>query len=323
MMTRMLATTFILFVAGVAQSAPPPELRLKWGSGKLSLDAENVPLSRVLEAVSIETGTEITGGAELGSPISVHIAETELIQALQELLTGVDYAISAGSPVTRVLIVSKRKEPARTAPTADAKPDVQTKPAADPPENQSAEKEAGETQAPPGDPAENTLAAIETAATDRDSTALKAYLRDGDTAVQASAFQALATQSKDAAIESLAAEIQDTTQPNRLQALQLMVQSSGASEPVIMDTLRDALRDPDPAFNAYAIQTLAGYGNADAMEALTAAFHGMDAATRLTIVQSVASTQAGLQLLQEAASDSDVTVSAAAKDLLKQLTARP
>ena len=311
MMSRILAATFILLVTGEVQSAPPSDLRLKWGSGKLSLDAENVPLSRVLEAVSTETGAEITGGAELGGPISVHIAETELIQALRELLTGVDYAISAGAPVTRVLIISKRKEPARTAPAADPAP------------SQPAEKEGGEAPAPPADPAENNLAAIETAATGRDNTALKAYLGDGDTAVQASAFQALATQSKDAAIESLAAEIQDTTQPNRLQALQLLVQSSGASQPVIMDTLRDALRDPDPAFNAYAIQTLAGYGNADAMEALTAAFHGMDAATRLTIVQSVASTQAGLPLLQEAASDSDATVSAAAKDLLKQVTARP
>lgn len=311
MLSRILPASLVLLVTGVLHAAARPELRLTWESGKLSLDADNVPLSRVLQAVATETGSEITGAAGLDVRISAHFAQTELMQALRELLSGVDYAISAGPPITRIVIVGIRRGPAGTA-AADPSADIQPEPT-----------EAGEPPAPPADAPEDPLAAIDTAATDRDSAALNAYLRDGDAAEQSSAFQALAAQNRDAAVESLAAEIQDTTQPNRLQALQLLVQSSGAGETVILDTLTAALRDADPAFNAFAIQALAGLGNADAAEALSDAFHRMDAAMKMTTLQTVANTQTGLLLLQEAASDSDEAVSAAAKDLLKQLTARP
>jgi len=309
----------IILVTGAVYSTPRPDLRLKWNSGKLDLDAENIPLSQVLQAISSETGIEITGAAAPADPTSAHFAGADLIQVLRDLLAGVDFAISSGPPVTRVLIIGKAGERARRAPAVDTKPTVETKPVAAPPEG-ALKGEAVETPEPLANSPEVKLAAIGSAATDHDHDALNAFLRDGDAAVQASAFQALAAQSHDAAIDSLTAEIQDTSQPARLQALQLLVQSSGAGDSVIMNTLLAALKDPDPAFNAYAIQTLAGYGNAGALEALSDAFHGMDAAAKLTIVQSLAGTQAGLPLLQEAASDADATVSAAAKELLAQLT---
>jgi len=44
------------------------QLKVKWDSGKLSLDGEAVPLSEVLRAISQETGIEVTGTEGLSNP---------------------------------------------------------------------------------------------------------------------------------------------------------------------------------------------------------------------------------------------------------------
>jgi hypothetical protein len=82
------------------QAAPSPdpgsELGVKWEGGKLSLDAEAVPLLEVLRAVSDATGIEITGAHGLSGRASAHFARLDLLQALKQLLARVDYAIAAG-----------------------------------------------------------------------------------------------------------------------------------------------------------------------------------------------------------------------------------
>jgi HEAT repeat protein len=200
---------------------------------------------------------------------------------------------------------------------------VPAEPDAGSPAGQPAPTEVAEAIAPDVDAPETKLEAIATATGSRDRATLAGYLGDGDAAVQAAAFQELAAQSKDAAIESLLTEIRDPGQPSRLQAMQLLVQSAGAGETITMGTLRDALKDPDPAFNAYAIQMLAGYGDPPAIEALSDAFHGGDAATKLMIIEQLAGTSAGIPLLREAASDPDPAVSAGAAALLKGLPVGP
>jgi HEAT repeat protein len=168
---------------------------------------------------------------------------------------------------------------------------------------------------------ESKLAAIQAVATERDQEALRQYLQDADPAIQAAAFEALAAQGKEAAIEDLLTVVWNTSQPTRLQALTLLVQTTGADEQTVMAVLREALEDPDPGFNAYAVQVLAGHGTADAMETLREALHSTDPAMRLMVLESVVHTEAGLPLLRSALADPDETVSDAAMRLLKQAEA--
>jgi hypothetical protein len=300
MLLKMLVTVSLF----LPPAAPAAQLKVKWEAGKLSLDAEGVPLSRVLQAVAAKTGSEITGAEELNQRVTEHFAKLELLETLKELLSGLDYGIALGPPVTRVLIVkSTRGSLAKRGATAQAGPSAKT--------------DTDVVTRPDADSQEAKLAAIGTAANDRNGAVLTGYLRDGNAAVQAAAFQEMAAQNKDGAIESLLSEVKDPTQAGRLQALQLLVQSAGADQTVTMGALRDALKDPDPAFNSYAVQMLAGYSDPAAADALSNFFQAADAATKLTIIEQLAGAPAALPLLREAASDPDPAVSARAAALLK------
>jgi hypothetical protein len=322
--------------------APGPDLKVKWEAGKLSLDAAGVPLSEVLQAVSHETGIEVVGSRGLSDRLFIHLAGMDLVQALKELLSGVDYVIAAGPPgsasahTTRVVIISRVAAATTTpegaqeesqSPVTEAAVDAAPGPAQQ--ESQPVVAEAAATAAPdayheesepPVDEVaqqESQLAAIEAAAASGDLETLRNGLLDVDPAVQATAFQSLAEENPATAVDDLLASIQDGSQPTRLQSLQLLVQSGAADDQAVMSVLGDALKDPDPAFVAYAVQALAGLGNAAAMDALSDAFQGADQSTKLMIINSVANTEAGLPLLSEALSDPDAAVSDAAATVLK------
>lgn len=302
------------------QSAADPSPKIVWTDGKLGLDAEHVPLAKLLEAISTQTGIEITGGEALEVRTSAHFAPVEPVQAFRELLGDYDYAVTSGPQAkTRVLIVGPAA-PSKPA-SASAKPDPQPRPNAAPSAPEPLSAEPAPTAILPQDPGPPaSLASASASAAEpaiaNEQNASPENSRSTESAQQANAFQEQATQNRQQALETLTAKIQDTSQATRLQSLQLLVQSSGAGEPVVMDALRNALKDPDPAFNAFAIQTLAGYGTPTAMDALTDTFRSASASTRLLIVQSIGSMQSGLPLLQEAASDSDPDVSKAALQLL-------
>jgi len=382
---------------------PGFQLKVKWENGKLSLDAEAVPLSEALQAISRETGIEVTGAEGLSNLVSMHLAKVELSQALRDLLLHVDYAIKPGpqgsaSPRgTQVIIVGRSSpgsslaasvtasetnapaaealiQPAESAP-ADADPQASTSsiptgetgedrqvvkqaqqqladqpaeteqqsvPAATPDElknpdssaspdavqlptqNADAAGLAALSESLPGagplldDSQTERLAAVEAAAAIQDREALGKYMQDANAAVQAAAFDALAVHDNPVAVENLLAEINDPSQPLRLQALQLLTQLPQADEQTVMSTLIDALNGADSSFSAYAAQALAQRGTPEAMNALTDMLNSANPSTRLTILQSVAQTEAGLSLLRAALSDSDSTVKSAAAALLQQ-----
>jgi len=387
---------------------PGFQLKVKLESGKLSLDAEAVRLSEVLQAISRETGIEVTGAEGLSNLVSMHLTKVELFQALRDLLLHVDYAIKPGpqgsaSPRgTQVIIVgrstpdsslaasvaaSETNAPAAEASTqmadstpADADPQVrelasiqseetredrqavgqaqqqqivsqpvetdqQSSPAAAPGElknpDSSASSDAVQLPAPNADAAglealseslpgtgpqlddsqTEKLAAVEAAAAIQDREGLGKYMQDANAAVEAAAFDALAAHDNPAAVENLLAEINDPSQAVRLQALQLLTQSPQADEQTVMSTLIDALNGTDSSFSAYAAQALAQRGTLEAMNALTDMLNSANPSTRLTILQSVAQTEAGLSLLRAALSDSDATVKSAAAALLQQAEA--
>jgi hypothetical protein len=117
---------------GVRSSAL--QVKVKWERGKLSLDAEAVPLSEVLLEVSRATGIEFVGAQGLSNLVSIHLARVELDQALHDLLLRVDYAVTAGplglaSPQgTRVIIIggSSPSSPAAASLVTPANNDAQT-----------------------------------------------------------------------------------------------------------------------------------------------------------------------------------------------------
>lgn len=96
--TSRRATTISPTNAPRINDARPPgfQLKVKWESGKLSLDAEGVPLSEVLQAISHETGIQVTGAEGLSNLVSTHLAKVELFQALRDLLLHIDYTITPG-----------------------------------------------------------------------------------------------------------------------------------------------------------------------------------------------------------------------------------
>jgi hypothetical protein len=95
---------------------PGFQLKVKWESGKLSLEAEAVPLSEVLPGISRATGIEVTGAKGLSHLVSMHLTGAEVFQAFRDLLLNVDYAIRAGpqgsaSPRGTRVIVFGRSSP--------------------------------------------------------------------------------------------------------------------------------------------------------------------------------------------------------------------
>lgn len=293
-------------IAALSACAAPvcAEIQVKWEAGKLSLDAERAALPDVLAAVARKTGIEVIGAERAAVSTSAHFSGMDLMEALREILSPVDYGIAASPPGegsardVRVVVVRRAasKDPARTA--KDAPGPEASRPAA-----------------------ESGLASVEEAARTGDREALRARVADTDPAVQSSAFRALAAQNSDAAVEKLAANLKDTSLPTRLQSLQLLAQSSAAGETTIMTALREAVTDPDPSLGAFAVQALAARGNTEAIDVLREAFHTADPATRVTIVQGAPQTEAGMAFLREAMADSDETVRAAAETQLQQAAA--
>ncbi len=301
--------------------APGPQFRVTWEAGKLSVDAQGTPLSELLQAICGQTGLEVTGLQGLSNPVFAHFAGMDLIPALRKLLSRVDYAIAAGpsgsASLSGKLIVVKAgsdlgrgRSPVKSE-TLTATPPVEAPEALPDPEPQAALD--AELQ-------EKKRTAIDAAALGRDGDALRKYLRDADTSIQTAAFDALAAQGKAAALEGLVADINDTTQPTRLQSIQLLVQSADAGDQTLRSTLRDALNDPDPSFSAYAVQVLAGRGDAEAIDTLRQALRSADPAARLMIIQGAGQMPAGSPLLREAMADPDEAVSSAAAALLNNQT---
>jgi HEAT repeat protein len=145
---------------------------------------------------------------------------------------------------------------------------------------------------------------------------LEGNLRDRDPVIAAAAFQALTGRSYHAAVQALLNVINDTTEPVRLQALQTLLNAPGIENATIVGALRSALRDPDPAFVACAVQALTIRSDPDAVSVITEALREGSVATRLAIVRSAGNSDAAQGYLYYALRDPDAKVRSAAMDTL-------
>jgi hypothetical protein len=70
-----------------------PSLKIEYVLGKLSVTANQVPLSEVLREVSQKTGLEIGGLTEAGQVSWVQFSNLQVSEALQSLLSGTNYVL--------------------------------------------------------------------------------------------------------------------------------------------------------------------------------------------------------------------------------------
>jgi hypothetical protein len=303
-----------------------------------------VPLSEVLLSVSRATGIEIKGAKGLGKIVSTHVGGVELFQALRDLLSDVDYAITGGAQGSasrqgsRVIILGGSSDDALPAAAADSTPANAGQTASKNASMQTASTDAVQSATqnddavgpqassenlPATDARADTsqtekLAGIAAAVWVQDSEALGKYMQDSDASVQTAAFNVSAALDNSGAVQSLLAQINDVEQPYRLQALELLAQSPQANEQTVMATLISALNGSDPTMSAYAALALAQRGTPAAMSALNQMLNSSNAATRVTVIQNVAQTPAGLPLVSAAVLDPDETVGTTAAALLQQ-----
>jgi HEAT repeat protein len=151
-----------------------------------------------------------------------------------------------------------------------------------------------------------------------DAETLRGLLRDSDPVIGAAAFYALAQRGRPAAVQALVAVVKDTTEPVRLQALQLLINASDKGDTAVLGALRTALNDPDSALVVSAVQTLMARDDPEARSALTDALREGSVASRLLIVRSIAGGDATQSYLYYALRDPDESVRSAAAAALSR-----
>ena len=154
----------------------------------------------------------------------------------------------------------------------------------------------------------------------KDEDALAGYLRDHDPIVGGAALQALGERNKHKAREAILEVINDSTEPVRLQVLELLLADPDPDRGLIMRVLRAALKDADPAFPERAIQELLKSDDPEAADALAEAQREGNASVRLLIAKSIGSDDRARPYLSFALGDADETVRNTAEAALSPST---
>lgn len=149
-----------------------------------------------------------------------------------------------------------------------------------------------------------------------DAGTLRARLRDRDPVVAGAALQALSARSQQEAMEAILQVIDDTTEPVRLQAFQLLIAAPDPDPVVVARALVRALKDPDSALVVRAIQELVTRDDPESVGALMDAQRDGDVELRLLIVKSVGTGDHVRPYLSNALDDPDERVRKAAEAAL-------
>src|SRR5438552_8926821 len=273
----------------VVQAAGAHAVKVEWKAGKLSVAADSVPLSAVLWEVARRTGIELQGNELLHETVSMEFAGVPLEEGLRKLVGRVDYAIEDvprehDAAEIRVVVFEEQTVAAQTVAAKSG--------------GRQARETASEKALRPGEQE------------------LQKALADEDPAVRAAVLEALAEESDTGSVDG--ANNQQAGS-DRLRALERLVRSGDAEEPTVLAALSSALKDGDSAVRAFAIQELANHDGAEAMSDLRQAYQDPDPKMRLLVIDSVGPRDESRELLEQAAGDSDESVSQEAARLLKQL----
>ncbi len=297
--TALIVLTILLSSPAFAQ----PPIKVEWKEGRLSVVAENVPLSRVLAEVARLTGIELEGIEQLQEKVDIHLSGVVLTEGLQNLLAHADYAIRYGSGPEGAhrlqVVVFGQRGVLKVQNGAPSEVKTVTQPArieAEPPRPQIGARE-------------------------QKLVAPAAPQADDDRPRKATADPDSAYVSGPQDVRALRPEVANDDSAEQVQALhQLLGSSNQANQPASLNALSDALESNNHTVQTEAIQALAGQGSSQAMELLQEAFGSSDPAVRLAVLQSVGESNQGLPFLQQAVSDPDPSVSAFASELLKAIS---
>lgn len=298
-------------------------LRVEWKAGRLTLDAEGIPLSEVVDAIARQARLTVEGADRLHGSVSTSLSSVTLGEAFQSLLFDAYYLLQdcsggqgcqtelfifgqAGSLNGRSLAAPRGTKPRSQMPQQDG---TVTAPVASPEVTYFATE------------VEKKLAALQSAAALGDKEALREALKDPDVNVQSTAFEDLATWDPQGAVEAILSETKSDRPESRIRALQLLDHAGPVQDETVLSALANALRDEDASVKRYSIQALASRGES-AMAYLERAFNDSDPSIRLIVVQSVAQQKEGLALIRRALLDSDQSVRDTAAVILKQTSAQ-
>ena len=257
---------------------------MDYSKGLLSVSAEKVPLSQVLQAISQRTGLQVHGLQEAGQPVSVHFSDAPVSQGVQNLLAGSYYVLlgdlASAQDVRQARVVL-------LSPTSGADIDM------------------GDDRRPPPSPVSQAQRAM-----------WRSQLMSRNPAEQDAAFREISRQGPKEAFDALKDVLDNGDGVARLRALQLMDQDGQLDRAAVMSVLGAALDDRDTVLRDYAIQALGRETSAESLNLLRQQLDSGDANARLNVVQAVSQRPDARPLLQQAGSDPDPSVSALANELL-------
>lgn len=259
-------------------------LKVDYAASRLSVSADRVPLSEVLQEVGKKTGLEVRGLSEAGKTVAVQFSGVTVAQAVQDLLGGTNYVVfgSLGSPASvrsaRVVIISA---------AAGAAIDIGT------------EAETGRA-----------------AAAQAKHNTFRGQLMSTNPAEQDAGFREVVKMEPKAAYDALGDVIANGDGIARLRALQFMDQDSQIDPSSVMSSLHDALNDQDSVLRDYAVQALGRRPGADSLDLLHQVYNDGDSTVRLNVIEAISQRTDAHALLQQAATDPDQAVSSLATELL-------
>jgi hypothetical protein len=294
----------------VDPSQPP---HLEWRNGRLSVRAEDYPLSRIIEHVARMADVDVSGLDHVSGRASVSFSGQPLSQGFDLLLTGWDYAFAQPNPSLgrrgQLMIL------ARGGPVPDMpKPGpaiVQATPGkgSDSNDDDNWDDDSPEEQ--------STITQLRQAAARGDQQTLKnAISNNNDAQIQQSAFDLLKAIDSQAAIDALLPATNSANAQVAVQSIALL-QRSGADPDTILNALGEAMDSATPSVKAYAVQSLPNYGQ-DSLRFLLTAMSDLDRNIRFSVLQAAGRFPWAASIVQQAASDSDEQVRNLAAQFLRQ-----
>jgi hypothetical protein len=290
---------------------------VRWAGTRLSVHAESVPLSRILNQIAVLTGLEIQGLDKASELTSVDFSNLSLREGLEQLLGDTDYAfiLPGQSDTGKAGLLMIFRSHARTRrqtsePRGISRTSARTQVSEAANSFEALVQDSQEDRTV--DEQQRQLARLQLAAAQQDYRTLKTATLDPDLSIGGTAFELLSQLDHRETLDALLSVIKAGQGDSRLLALQYLTQARWADEEAVFSALSDSLKGQDIDARFCAIRALAERENPRAIDVLGDALNDPDPNVRLMVVQSLGRKQAGIPLLEKAAADADEMVSSAA-----------
>ncbi len=279
----IIIVSFLLSVVVSSSSAQTP-LKVEWKQECLSIIAEGAPLALILREVASHTGIEILGLEGLEETVSVRFVDLPLREALEKLLSRVNYALVLKESLQegmRPILVIVLRHPTTLPPEGEIKPDGEG--------TILGEEQGGSLPVLLTDPDPGMRRwAVERLGEKGDEQAfarLVEALEDKDSGVRGEALAGLG-QYGPAALEPVKALLHREQDPEvRAAALHLLGQV-GREDSV--ELLHKMLADQDPPIRIAAVEALGFTGSTAAVDALKGAMWDGDVGVRIAALRTLA-----------------------------------